>query len=90
MSSLFHLVAHAASSRSEKDQEVLLSTQDKVLVGLRALSSSLTPDLHRHFQTALLALVAQSGFTKKVTSVARPPAVMATQKEFNEVDECWV
>lgn len=59
------------SFRSEKDQDVLLGTQDKVLVGLRALSSSLTPDLHRHFQTALLALVAQSGFTKKVTSVRR-------------------
>lgn len=59
------------SLRLEKDQGVLLSIQDKVLVGLRALSSSLTPDLHRHFQTALLALVAQSGFTKKVGSIAR-------------------
>lgn len=59
------------SLRPEKDQDVLLSIQDKVLVGLRALSSLLTPDLHRHFQTALLALAAQSGFTKKVTSIGR-------------------
>lgn len=52
--------------RFDREQEALLGVQDKVLAGLRAVSSWLTPDLHRPVRAALLPLVAQSGFIKKV------------------------
>lgn len=52
--------------RFNKEQEALLGVQDKVLAGLRSVSSWLTPDLHRPVRAALLPLVTQPGFIKKV------------------------
>lgn len=62
-----HAVRTHRRNRSDKEQESLLAVQDKVLAGLRAVSSSsLTPDLHRAVRAALLPLVTQPGFIKKV------------------------
>eukprot|EP00752_Nemacystus_decipiens_P014731 g13119.t2 len=52
-------------TRSNKEQDALLGAQDKVLAGLRAISSSLATDQHRAVRAALLPLVAQPSFIKK-------------------------
>ncbi|CAN0241294.1 unnamed protein product [Ectocarpus fasciculatus] len=60
------LFTTACSTRPDKEQEALLGAQDKVLAGIRAILSLLSPDLHRSVRAVLLPLVAQPGFVKKV------------------------
>ena len=56
-------------ARTGKEQEAVVGVQDKVLAGLRGLLHTLTPDLFRPIREALLSLVVQPGFTKKVCSL---------------------
>lgn len=62
--------------RPEKEQDAVLGTLDKVLAGLRALSSSLEPSLYHLVRAALLPLVAQAGFTKKVNWVISTSSIV--------------
>lgn len=57
--------------RSAKDQGAVRDTQDKVLAGLRGLSSSLAPNLQPLLKEALLSLLAQPEFIRKVTRTRR-------------------
>lgn len=58
-----------------------MSTQDKILARLRALCTSLTPDLHRPVREALLSLLAQPGFIKKVMLFSGSRLLKVTRHE---------